>query len=271
MCFHCVYLQQKSQWQEWILTLFLVPQRKKFVFQLVPTGTPMKVPMFMRLPKQSKHIQEETSPLVSQTHWTGLANKKKLSCDVHPFLFPSLSFCLASCLPLSFFEYTHSWVHFMGKTWIELPIKTIFLWEYCSHYDHINDALYIFNLDILFHIITPESFSLALCCIFHSTRSFVMIFRNNHVCLPFVQTTNSWKRRIFSDLFKWGRSSCRLVNWCNKMMLCGGWRLPHDVQKYLMCLFSNALMPHNKLERPKRGNIIGQGSTFLYICSVKFD
>lgn len=32
-------------------------------------------------------------------------------------------------------------------------MKTIFLWEYCSYYDHANDALYIFNLDMLFHIV----------------------------------------------------------------------------------------------------------------------
>lgn len=108
----------------------------------------------------------------------------------------------------------------------------------------------IFNLDILLLLLllSPQMVYLALRCIFHlSDQSFVMIFRNNHVCVC-LQTTNPWKRKrwIFSGLFKWGRTSCRLVNWCNKMILCDGWRLPHDVQTYV-------------------------GSTFLWICWFKVD
>lgn len=81
MCFHCVFATGKKKkangGQEWIFELFLVPQRNKFVFQLVPTGTPMKVPMFTRSQKQSRHIQEETwSPPGSQTRRSGLTNTK---------------------------------------------------------------------------------------------------------------------------------------------------------------------------------------------------
>lgn len=165
--------------------IILAPQRNKFVFQFVPIGTLMKVPMFMRLLKQSQHIQEETSPLVSQTHWTGLTNKKNvMGCfylSFFPFIF-KLLVCLS--LPLSL------WVHSCDITsWAKLESscqwKQYFLWEYCSYYVHANDALYIFNLVMLFHIVTPESFYLALRCIFHlSTQSLVMIFWNNHVYLP---------------------------------------------------------------------------------------
>ena len=38
----------------------------------------------------------------------------------------------------------------------------MFLWEYCSHSDHVNDPLYIFNLDIISHSVTPESFFVSL-------------------------------------------------------------------------------------------------------------
>lgn len=88
-CAFTVCLLQKSQWQEWIFKSFWFPRENKFVFQLVPTGTPMKVPMFTRLQKRSRRLQEETSPLVSQTHWSGLTKTKILACDVFFFVFLS--------------------------------------------------------------------------------------------------------------------------------------------------------------------------------------
>lgn len=142
--------------------------------------------------------------------------QQKLSCVMCFSFFLFSSLCLASCLPL--FHYTCGRVHFMGKTWILLPIKTIFLWDYFSHHHLTDGAVHCTVLFLTYHFISL-SFHFAPCCIIHvSTQLFVIIFKNNHVCLPFVQITNSWNRRIFSNLFKWGRTSCRLVNWCNKMI-----------------------------------------------------
>lgn len=142
MCFHCVFVTEKPM-ISMNLKIILVLRINKFVFQLVPTGTPMKVPMFTRLQKQSRHIQEETLPL-DTLKWT---QTKFLACDVS--LFFSLPFCLASCLPLSLS--VRSQLSPLHRQNLNLAAnKTIFLQEYCSHYDHVNDALYcIFNLDIL--------------------------------------------------------------------------------------------------------------------------
>lgn len=91
------------------------------------------------------------------------------------FVFKSSSLCLVPCLPLSLFEHTivislHGQNLNLAANENNIFIRILF---YC---DHANDALYIFNFDILFHIVTPMSFYLALCCILHlSTQSFVMI------------------------------------------------------------------------------------------------
>lgn len=114
ICNRNKHKKKKSQRQTGMnLWIILVPQRNKFVFQLVPTGTPMKVPMFTGSQEQSRHIQEETSPPGSQTlMWT---HKQKHLAHDAPLFSVFLSGFLSASLLL---QYTHSWVHFTGKTWI---------------------------------------------------------------------------------------------------------------------------------------------------------
>lgn len=47
-CAFIVYMLHKKPMSGMNLKVILVPERNKFVFQSVPTGTPMKVPMFTR-------------------------------------------------------------------------------------------------------------------------------------------------------------------------------------------------------------------------------
>lgn len=70
----------------------------------------------------------------------------------------SFSFCLSVWLPvcLSLFSTLTAESTSRAKLESSCQSKLCFSWDYCSHYDHVNDALDIFNLDILLHIITSE-------------------------------------------------------------------------------------------------------------------
>lgn len=210
MCFHYVIATEKNcKWQEWTVKIVLVPRRKELVFQLVPTRTPVKVPMFTRLQKHS------AGPL----RWS---QNEVLACD------GLFCFCLSVWLPVRLFHYAHvnatsfciwSGLHGQNLNLAANQKSRQYFWEHCSC---VSDALYIFNLDILSHIITSETlfgFTLYISLV----NSIVCDEIPNPVicvCLPIVQTANPWKRKrwIFSDLFKWGRRR-RLVKWCNKMIL----------------------------------------------------
>ncbi len=114
----------------------LVPQRNKFVFQLVPTGTPIKVPT-LRGYRGDADASRRKCRLSFLRHWSGL---KQNIWHVMFSLFCCLSVWLPVCLSVSTLTVTPR-----AKLESSCQSKTIFLWEYCSLYNHVNEALYIFN------------------------------------------------------------------------------------------------------------------------------
>lgn len=188
--------------------IMLVPQRNEFVFQLVLTGTLMKVPIFTEVPdsKQTHAGGNVTSCFadkLNQTH-----KQEKLSCVVFLSFF-RLSVWLPVCLSLSFSTLT---VKFTSWAKLESCCQSKqYFYEITFHIVTVL-MMHCTLLFLTYHFISLTSFNFALRCIFHvSVQLFVVILKNNHVCLPFVRTTKAWKRWIFSDLFKWGRTN--VIKW----------------------------------------------------------
>lgn len=168
--------------------------------------------MFTRLQNRHRCIQEKTS--VSPLKWT---QTKILACDV---LFLSLSGFLSASVSLHSCECNIilqlSPLH--GQN-LNLAANQNSIFE---NIIHVGDALHIFHLDILLHIITSES-------LFRFTLYILLVhsiicdeIQKQIMCVSAICTNDKfWKRKrwIFSDLFKWGRRRCRLVNWRNKMIL----------------------------------------------------
>lgn len=137
-----------------------------------------------------------------------------------------------------------------GQNLNQAANRNSILLEYCSHHEHFNDALFICTFSVYSFISSPERFLFgSVLYISHVNR--LCLYSETIACVRHLCKRQNcrWRGQIFSDPFHCGRTSCRLVGWCNKMILFAGWQLPHDAQMCSVCF--TASLPRHSIQEPQ--------------------
>lgn len=239
--------QRKAKRREWILHYFGSSEKQVCLPASAKMNTEKSANVLMRLPKQSVPIQEKMSFLVPDTpNWTHKQHQKEYRVGFF-FLFFFLFVWLPVCLALSVDSQLSS-PH--GQNLNQAANQNSILLAYCSHHEHFNDALFICTFSVYSFISSPERFLFgSMLYISHVNR--LCLYSETIACVRHLckWQNRRWRGQIFSDPFNCGRTSCRLVGWCNKMILFAGWQLPHDAQMCSVCF--TASLPRHSIQEPQ--------------------